>query len=209
VADAVLWQAVRLAPICGVPPPRAGLVNGGGIRIDRVVPPGPLTAADIYDIIPFPNTVTILRDVSPARLKDILEHGLAGRTEGSGRFPQVAGMTVAWNPAGQARGAGSEGAGSGQTSEPSPGSRVREVALSDGTRLVADGKAVPGAPAISLATIDYLGRGGNGYPMADLGRTVLPSTWQRALRDYLREGLDGKVTAEKYPERGGGRVGNK
>jgi hypothetical protein len=44
--------------------------------------------------------------------------------------------------------------------------------------------------------------------MADLGRTVLPSTWQRALRDYIREGLSGKVTAEKYPEGGKARVGS-
>lgn len=72
--------------------------------------------------------------------------------------------------------------------------------------LVRNGQVVAGAPAVTIATIDFLARGGDGYPFGDLPFTSLEVTYQQALRDYIAEGLGGRVTAAQYPEGGTGRI---
>ncbi len=69
-----------------------------------------------------------------------------------------------------------------------------------------NGQVVQGAPAVTVATIDFLARGGDGYPFGGLPFTSLDVTYQQALRDYIADGLGGHVTATQYPEAGTGRI---
>ncbi|HET7342519.1 MAG TPA: bifunctional UDP-sugar hydrolase/5'-nucleotidase [Methylomirabilota bacterium] len=75
------------------------LINGGGIRSDRVLPPGPLTRRDVAALLPFGNVVMVL-DVSGERLREALEQGLGRLEREGGGFQQVSGLTLTFDPAG-------------------------------------------------------------------------------------------------------------
>ncbi|MDQ2920969.1 MAG: 5'-nucleotidase C-terminal domain-containing protein [Acidobacteriota bacterium] len=70
-----------------------GLMNGGSIRADEIIRPGPLTKRDVLSILPFKNRVIKL-ELTGAMLRAALEHGVARSAEdkGPGRFPQVSGV---------------------------------------------------------------------------------------------------------------------
>lgn len=67
----------------------AGLMNGGSIRADEIIPPGPLTKRDVLSILPFKNRVVKL-ELTGALLREALEHGVARSAEDAepGRFPR-------------------------------------------------------------------------------------------------------------------------
>ncbi|HSP80144.1 MAG TPA: bifunctional UDP-sugar hydrolase/5'-nucleotidase, partial [Myxococcaceae bacterium] len=69
------------------------LVNGGSIRSDSVVRPGPLTQRDVLAIHPFPGSVVNL-EVTGEVLRRALEHGVSRSAEDAepGRFLQVSGL---------------------------------------------------------------------------------------------------------------------
>ena len=72
----------------------AALTNGGGIRADKVYPPGSvLMRRDIQSELPFGNK-TILLEVTGADLLAALENGVSGVEKGAGRFPHVSGDGV-------------------------------------------------------------------------------------------------------------------
>ena len=123
------------------------LTNGGGIRANRTYAPGAvLTRRDILSELPFGNR-TIVIEATGRDVIAALEHGLAAIETGSGRFPHISGLEVTYDPA-----------------RP-PGSRVIDV-LRDGRRLDPD-------RTLTLATNEFLGRGGDGYRMfADKRRIV-------------------------------------
>jgi 5'-nucleotidase/UDP-sugar diphosphatase len=85
------------------------------------------------------------------------------------------------------------------------GTRVTEVVLDDGTQIVSAGAVVPG-PAVTVATIDFLARGGDKYPFGGAEFTTVGVTYQQALANYLTDALAGEVTAADYPEGGEGRI---
>jgi 2',3'-cyclic-nucleotide 2'-phosphodiesterase (5'-nucleotidase family) len=74
------------------------LVNGGGIRGDRVIPPGPLTRRDLAAISPFGNVVMTL-ELTGGTLREVLEQALPQREREAGGFLQVSGLTVSFDPA--------------------------------------------------------------------------------------------------------------
>ena len=113
------------------------LSNGGGIRGDKVYPPGAtLLRRDIQSELPFGDK-TILLEVTGADLLAALENGVGEVEEGAGRFPHVSGMAYRFD-----------------ASKP-PGSRIAEVTV--------DGTPLDRSRTYRLATNDYLGRGGDGY----------------------------------------------
>ena len=57
-----------------------------------------------------------------------------------------------------------------------------------------------------MATVDFLARGGDQYPYRGARFTRLGVTYQQALVNFIREGLDGRITAAAYPEGGQGRI---
>ena len=62
--------------------------------------------------------------------------------------------------------------------------------------------------ALTVATNDFLARGGDQYPYRGAPFTNLGVTYQQALVDYIQDhaGLNGMVTAGDYPTGGEGRI---
>jgi hypothetical protein len=117
-----------------------------------------------------------------------------------GRFAQIAGFRFVWDPAGSPQVLDAGG------NVVTPGTRVRAVVLDDGTVIVQEGAVVPGISRLNLATIDFLGRGGDHYPFRGAPFVTLGVTYQQALRRYIEQALNGVITSAQYPERGEGRI---
>ena len=199
IADALLWQARQLAPAFGVPTPDVALQNGGGIRNDAVLPAGEITELDTFSMLPFANFTSVIAGIPREQFKELLENAVSRVEFGDGRFSQVAGFSFSWDPAGTAQRLNAAG------QVVTPGTRVRSVTLDDGTTLIADGSVVPG-PALSIASIDFLARGGDQYPYRGAPFIALGVTYQQALRNYIELGLAGTISVGDYPEGGSGRI---
>ncbi len=200
LTDALLWNGQRLAEDFGVPQPAVAIQNGGGIRNDSVIPVGPLSELETFNISPFGNFVTVIEDVSAAQMKVIFENAVSRVESSSGRFAQVAGMTLVYNPEGTPQEIGDDDT---VTVE---GTRVWSITLDDGTALVADGAVVDGAPSTTLVTLNFLANGGDQYLFGDGTRTNLGLTDQQSLAAYVSEGLEAVIPADRYPEGGEGRI---
>ena len=115
----------------------AALINGGGLRGDREYPAGHvLTRRDLAREMPFGNSVVLL-EVSETELRRALNHGLSEIERGSGRFPQVSGLTVAYDPGAPAE------------------ARVKDILVG--------GQPLDPGRRYTLATTNYLQGGGDGY----------------------------------------------
>ena len=115
------------------------LTNGGGIRADKIYPPGTtLLRRDIQSELPFGNK-TVLIEVTGADLLAALENGVSGVEAGAGRFPHVSGMAFRFD------------------ASKLPGSRVDGVTVG--------GEPLDPSRTYRLATNNFLGRGGDGYDM--------------------------------------------
>ncbi|RPI24411.1 MAG: hypothetical protein EHM57_02760, partial [Actinobacteria bacterium] len=173
---------------------------------NTIVDAGDLTVLDTFDMVPFLNFLSLVRDVPRAQFKLLLENAVscvlpsdttANPNCGTGRFAQIAGFEFVYDPAGTAL------VLDGNLNVVTQGSRVKEVTLDDGTKIVVDGVVVAG-PAINVATIDFLANGGDQYPFGNLPYEILGNTYQQSLADYI-EFLE-TVTAADYPEGGEGRI---
>jgi 5'-nucleotidase / UDP-sugar diphosphatase len=125
------------------------LTNGGGIRGDKAYSPGAnLTRRDVLTELPFGNKVVAVK-ISGANLKAALENGFSQLPAAAGRFPQVSGMTVSVDP-----------------TKPT-GSRVTTVTIG--------GKPLDLSATYTLATNDYLLRGGDGYGVLAKAEVIKPA----------------------------------
>jgi 5'-nucleotidase len=115
-----------------------GLMNGGGIRSNQLVPAGPLTRKDVSALLPFLNVLVKL-EVPGRVLLDVLERSVSAYPRESGGFLQVSGLTLAFDPARPA------------------GQRV--------TRVLVGGAPLDPERRYTLATNSYLAGGGDGYAM--------------------------------------------
>jgi 5'-nucleotidase len=210
ITDALLWSARELAATYGVPEADAALQNGGGIRNNTIIPAGPITELDTFGMVPFPNFLTVSENIPREQFKEILENAVACTQSadftlnpncGSGRFPQIAGFHFEWSAAGTGMIQDIDG------TVLVPGTRVLEAHLDDGTPIVAGGMVVSG-PDLTVATIDFLAKGGDQYPYRGAPFTILGLTQQQVLADYLVDGLGGVIPAADYPEGGEGRIVN-
>ncbi len=200
IADAMRWQAAQSAAAYGAPAATVALQNSGGIRNDAVIPPGELTALDVYAMLPFPDFVTIAAGLSAADFKAVMENAVSRVEFVDGRFPQISGFRVVYDPDAEPRVVDENGVVT------SAGSRIVSITLDDGTPIVVDGEAVDGAPVIHAATVNFLARGGDQYPYEGFELTVLGVRATSALTNYVREVLGGSVTADRYPAGGDGRM---
>ena len=200
-ADALRATAANLAASFGSPVPDVAVQNGGGIRNDAVIPAGPITTGDTWDIAPFSNFVVV--GTVPRETFHLLLEQAVDRIPGAGgQFAQVSGFTLTYDPSAPAR----ETARDGDCSlAGNAGSRVRDVVLDDGTVIVRDGAVVPG-DAVVLATIDFLANGGDCYPLSDIEFTKLGVSYQQAVANYIATDLGGSITAADYPVGGAGRI---
>jgi 5'-nucleotidase/UDP-sugar diphosphatase len=155
-------------------------------------------------MVPFSNYVTIVPDIPRAQFKQILENAVSNVEGVDGRFAQIAGFSFTYNPAGTAQVLDEDG------NVTTPGTRVTEVELDGGTVIVTAGAVVAG-PDLSIATIDFLGNGGDQYPFRGAPMTVLGVSYQQAVSNYIQAaavdgGLAGTISAAAYPVGGEGRI---
>src|SRR5262245_6896153 len=126
------------------------LVNGGGIRGNRLYEAGTtLTRRDILQELPFGNP-GVLVELSGADLLDALENGVSQVEKKAGRFPQVSGLRLTYNPGKLA------------------GSRVLDAQVC--------GKALDRTATYRVATNDFLLKGGDGYSSLRQGKVLIDAS---------------------------------
>jgi 5'-nucleotidase len=212
ITDGFLRSYERRAASVGLPAPGGdtkvvAVQNGGGIRQNAgvVLPvgttfdgtsyagvPGPITRRNTLDVMAFlSNAVTVVRDVSPAELKLILERSAATAPLEGGQFLQIAGMSVEYSAAGAAHVVSAPAPGSGLQygTVTVEGSRVVTVTLDDDTPVIAAGAVVPGAPNVSIVTNSFTADGGDNYAgfgqIPPVRKINLGLTYEQALVEYL------------------------
>jgi 5'-nucleotidase len=177
--------------------PVVSFQNGGGIRNNSILPAGNFTELNTFQFLPFSNFVAIIPQLPVTRLKSVLENAVSRvspptgfPSSGNGRFAQVSGLRFTYSVAAN------------------PGSRIIDVVLDDGTVLVEDGVVLNPKATITAASIDFLCRGGDEYPLTGLAFEVIGVSYQQALFNFVvaKNGLNGSITAADYPEGGEGRI---
>jgi 5'-nucleotidase len=210
IADSLFWAATQLAGDFGVPTPDVALQNGGGIRNDSIIPASEITELDTFDMVPFANFVSIVPDIPRTQFKEILENAVSRIDPppipgGTGRFAQISGFSFTFDTTGTAM---LIDFATGAVLQ--AGTRVTEVTLDDGTVIVTGGAVVSG-PNLTVATIDFLARGGDQYPYRGAPFTSVGLSYQQALSSYIQApsgdgGLGGLISSTQYPEGGAGRI---
>jgi 2',3'-cyclic-nucleotide 2'-phosphodiesterase (5'-nucleotidase family) len=76
------------------------LINGGSIRINDNIPPGPITNYDMEGIFYYKNKVVAAR-LTGAQVLDVLRNAVSRADDADGRFAQVSGLTFTYEPAGE------------------------------------------------------------------------------------------------------------
>lgn len=89
-----LTQLIAQGMISVTPSAQLAIFNSGGIRIDDVLPPSPITQYDIIRILPFGGKV-LLVEMKGSLLAKVLNQGLANK--GTGGFLQTANVTFNQN----------------------------------------------------------------------------------------------------------------
>ncbi|MBD2341348.1 bifunctional metallophosphatase/5'-nucleotidase [Calothrix sp. FACHB-156] len=85
-----LTDLIAAAMLKEVPDADLAVFNGGSIRIDDVIPPGPITQYDVIRILPFGGKVVAV-EINGAILKRILDQGQLNK--GTGGYLQTAKVT--------------------------------------------------------------------------------------------------------------------
>lgn len=105
-----------------------GLMNGGGIRINDNIPPGPVRSYDMEGVFYYANNLVTFA-VTGQQLLDMLNNGVSRADAGDGRFLQVSGLQLHYRVV--------DGKG--------------EV-----TRVMVNGKPLDPKATYTVGTIDYL-----------------------------------------------------
>ncbi|MGE5926365.1 MAG: bifunctional metallophosphatase/5'-nucleotidase [Gemmatimonadota bacterium] len=153
------------------------LLNSGTLRLDDVVPAGPVTNYTIESLFLFPDEArTVTFPLTGARLRAVLEHGVSDRSLGAGPFLQVSGISFTYDP-----------------SRPE-GSRIVGDIRRAGSGVIGPDDTVRVAFGVYPAC-----EGGDGYRIPEAAEAC--RTWEQAPRAadlvirHVREGLNGQVTA--------------
>ena len=132
-----------------------GFVNGGAIRINDDIPPGPIRNYDLEGIFYFDNAVVSF-EVTGAQLLDLLRTSVSKVHAGHGRFLQVSGIRFRYHVGG------------------TPDSPQYTIDLADVEISGRDGGYAPLDPArtYSAASLDYLWENGyrDGYELFAKGK---------------------------------------
>tara|TARA_R110002049_G_scaffold23781_5_gene84572 strand:+ start:21064 stop:22620 length:1557 start_codon:yes stop_codon:yes gene_type:complete len=112
------------------------IANSGGLRSS--IDAGEVTMGEVLTVLPFQNTLSTFQ-VDGATLLAALENGVSQHEEAAGRFPQVAGMTFAFDPKAEA------------------GSRISDVTVG--------GAPLDEAKVYGVVSNNYVRNGGDGYEM--------------------------------------------
>ncbi|MDO6730731.1 bifunctional metallophosphatase/5'-nucleotidase [Marinovum sp. 2_MG-2023] len=112
------------------------IANSGGIRAS--IDAGEVTMGEVLTVLPFQNTLSTFQ-VTGATMLEALENGVSQIEEGAGRFPQVAGMSFAFD-----------------ASMPA-GERVSDVMVG--------GSPIEAETVYGVVSNNYVRNGGDGYKM--------------------------------------------
>ena len=112
------------------------IANSGGLRAS--IDAGEVTMGEVLTVLPFQNTLSTFQ-VTGAQLVEALENGVSQHEEGAGRFPQVAGMSFAFDPKAEA------------------GSRISDVMVA--------GAPIDLEKTYGAVSNNYVRNGGDGYAM--------------------------------------------
>jgi 5'-nucleotidase len=134
------------------------LINGGGIRSDRVIPPGPLTRRDLAAMSPFGNVVMTL-ELTGRVLREVLEQALPQREREAGGFLQVSGLAVTFDPARPV------------------GQRIVTITV--------NGAPLDPDTTYSAAVVDYIGHGKDGLDAFLKGRVLVDAMNGPLIADIL------------------------
>ncbi|GGX52018.1 multifunctional 2',3'-cyclic-nucleotide 2'-phosphodiesterase/5'-nucleotidase/3'-nucleotidase [Tateyamaria omphalii] len=149
--------------------------NGGGIRAS--IDSGEITMGEVLTVLPFQNTLSTFQ-VSGQAMVDALENGVSQIEEVKGRFPQVAGMSFAFD-----------------ASKP-VGERVSDVMVG--------GAPIDPAKVYGVVSNNYVRNGGDGYAMFTTAENAYDFGPDLAdvLAEYLAEQgpftpyTDGRITVK-------------
>ena len=140
--------------------------NGGGLRAS--IDAGEITMGEVLTVLPFQNTLATFR-LKGADILASLENGVSEIEEGGGRFPQVAGMSYAFD-----------------ASKPA-GERISDVMVG--------GEPLDPERMYGVVSNDFMRRGGDGYSaFADNAEDAYDygPGLEQVLADYI--GAQGAVT---------------
>jgi len=136
------------------------LLNSGGIRCHFHA--GDITIGDVIRVLAFPNYV-VVKEITPAQLREALENGVYFMPVQNGRFPQVSGFSFTFDPA------------------RAVGNRVLSISV-DGQALNLNDTTT----TFTLAINDFKAAGGDGYTtfvgLTQVGQAGLQS---EVFIDYL------------------------
>lgn len=186
VADAYLYAYQTKAADAGLSAAAKVIAatNGGGLRQtngDQMPLAGStnITMADIRGFLPFGNTQVALVDMTPADIKAMFERSAA--SVGGGAFLQIAGATVTYDLSKTAQVIDPDG------NITVAGDRVTTLTLSDGTKVVENGRLLSAAPKITLVTNGFTARGGDDYVMlAKYSNVQLGADYADTLVEFLQ-----------------------
>ncbi|KAG0171895.1 hypothetical protein DFQ28_003804 [Apophysomyces sp. BC1034] len=169
-ADLMLWSHRYLDPPCEL-----ALCVGGTIRNDSIFEVGQLTLGDIMVAFPFQDPIVVLR-LTGQEIWDALENSVSEYPKQEGRFPQLAGMRLEWNP------------------ERPPGERVRRV-------YVLETYHVQGSPTGRDGIMPRQEDVADQYNPENMIPLDLEREYVVATRAYLAQGYDGFQALKVGPER--------
>ncbi|WP_121063142.1 bifunctional metallophosphatase/5'-nucleotidase [Chachezhania antarctica] len=112
------------------------ITNGGGLRAS--IDAGPVTMGEVLTVLPFQNTLSTFQ-VTGETVVAALENGVSQYEDGAGRFPQVAGMSFAFDPTAEV------------------GSRISDVTVG--------GAPIEMDKLYGVVSNNYVRGGGDGYKM--------------------------------------------
>ncbi len=154
-----------------------GLMNSGGIRVDAMLPRGPLTTYTIESAFLFADETRLVTvTLSGSRLRELLETGVSSRNYGAGGFLQVSGIRFSI-----------------------------DLARADGSRVVGpvtreDASLITPTTMLRVSLPEWLAcRGGDGFsvPEARLACSQQPVVGPRAadlVMQHVQVRLGGRVT---------------
>jgi 5'-nucleotidase len=175
ITDAMLWETESEGT-------QIAIQNGGGIRAS--IPAGEVTVGDVLTVLPFGNLISTF-ELTGAEVVQALENGVSRaedpENEGTGRFPQVAGLRFSWNP-----------------NQP-VGSRIVSVEVEN-----PDGSYSPIDPEATYKVVsnDFMRSGGDGYEVFVDARNAYDfgTPLDEAVQNYIAANspvspeLEGRIT---------------
>ena len=190
ITDSMMWQILKDADSLTVPAENiVAVTNGGGIR--AWIHKGEITKNDVFTVLPFGNTLTVIY-VKGADLLEALEASTYCTPAAVGGFPQIAGMKITVVTKAQYD----------ANAETYPDSTyhgpksINRVTIDE-----VNGKPFDPNATYAVATNNFTAAGGDTYYAFARSEGSIDTgyTLDTILMDYIKEELNG-VIGEKYAE---------